>query len=159
MEVKIEIPDNCELIKEDDSYIVREKVSKPKSWEEFCNKFPVTSTEHYIDDYSDIINTSGWTHSTRTSVDKNLCISREEAEAFLALMQLRQLRKTWVGDWEQPNSNSLTAVILYSINKQKVIVDCGNYWALNVLSFPTKRMAEEFFECFKDLCEIAKILL
>lgn len=159
MEVKIEIPDNCELIKEGDSYIVQERPSKPRSWEEFCNKFPVTSTEHYIDDYSDIINTSGWTHSTRTSVDKNLCVSKEEAGAFLSLMQLRQLRKAWIEDWEQPNNSFATAAILYSVNKQKVIVDYGNYWTLNVLSFPTKRMAEEFFECFKDLCETAKILL
>lgn len=159
MEVKIEIPDNCELVKEGDSYIVREKVSKPKSWEEFCKNFPITPTEHYIDEYSNIISVFGWIHSTRASADKNLCVSKEEAEAFLALIQLRQLRKAWIGDWEQPNSNSLTAAILYSVNKQKVIVDGGNYWALNVLSFPTREMTEKFLECFRDLCETAKILL
>ena len=29
----------------------------------------------------------------------------------------------------------------------------------NVLSFPTKEMAEDFLGCFKDLCKTAKILL
>ena len=33
MEVKIQIPDNCELIKSGDTYIVKEK-DKPRSWEE-----------------------------------------------------------------------------------------------------------------------------
>lgn len=58
MEVKIEIPDNCELIKEGDSYIVREKVSKPKSWEEFCENFPIKPEECYIDPESNIIDGS-----------------------------------------------------------------------------------------------------
>lgn len=160
MEVKIEIPDNCELIKEGDSYIVREKVSKPKSWEEFCKNFPIKQEECFIDNDGDILSAAVFNDCyRRESEDRNLCINKIEAKAFLALIQLRQLRKAWIGDWEQPNSNSLTAAILYSINKQKVIVECGNYWALNVLSFPTKQMAEEFLECFKDLCETAKILL
>ena len=41
MEVKIQIPDNCELIKDGDTYIVKEKNDKPRSWEEFCRKYPV----------------------------------------------------------------------------------------------------------------------
>lgn len=159
MEVKIQIPDNCEFIKNGDTYIVKEKKQEPpKSWVEFCQNYPITEREHFISAFSVIADAEEGVLRT-TKSDRNLCASKEEAEAFLALMQLRQLRKAWVGDWEQPNSNFLTAAILYSVNKQKVIVDCGNYWALNILSFPTKRMAEEFLECFKDLCETAKVLL
>lgn len=161
MEVKIQIPDNCELIKDGDAYIVKEKKQKsPKSWEEFCEKFPIKQEECFIDYNGEILSATVLNGCyRRESEDRNLCINKEEAKAFLALIQLCQLRKAWVGDWEQPNSNFLTAAILYSVNKQKVIVDCGNYWALNILSFPTKRMAEEFLECFKDLCETAKVLL
>lgn len=33
-------------------------------------------------------------------------------------------------------------------------------WAFNyVLSFPTEKMAKDFLNCFRDLCETAKILL
>ena len=158
-EVKIQIPDNCELIKDGDTYIVKEKKqTPPRSWEEFCKKYPLKPGEAYIDLNSGI-NVANCKCSRNVSESKNWCTSKEEAEAFLALMQLRQLRKAWIGDWEQPNSNYLTAAILYSVNKQKVIVDCGNYWISKVLSFPTKKIAEEFLECFKNLCETAKILL
>ena len=93
------------------------------------------------------------------SISQNWCVSKEEAEAFLALMQLRQLRKAWVGDWEQSSSKTYIAVIAYSINYKEVVVDIGNYWSNMTLSFPTKEMAKDFFNCFRDLCETAKILL
>lgn len=55
MEVKIQIPDNCELIKDGDTYIVKEKKQgPPKSWEEFCERYPLQKEEAYIDSYSDI---------------------------------------------------------------------------------------------------------
>ena len=157
MEVKIEIPDNCELIKEGDSYIVRERQSKPRSWEEFCEKFPIIPTEHYIDEYSDIISVFGWTHS-RCSADKNLCVSREEAEAFLALIQLRQLRKVWIGDWEL-TSNKPSAIIFYNVKVNRMQITYSMRNRNGVLSFPTEQIAKEFLECFKDLINQAKLLL
>lgn len=51
------------------------------------------------------------------------------------------------------------AAIAYDINKTEVIVEVGNYWSNMTLSFPTKEMAEDFLNCFRDLCETAKILL
>ena len=157
MEVKIQIPDNCELIKDGDTYIVKEKNDKPRSWEEFCRKYPVKGGEAFIDIY-------GWIGVRNTDCEDNLrasknwCVSKEEAEAFLALMQLRQLRKAWVGDWEQPNSNPV-AGIFYSPSKEKLIVFYGVSKALITLSFPSTKMAEDFLNCFKDLSETAKILL
>ena len=42
MEVKINIPDNCELVKEGNTYIVKEKQKTfPKSWEEFCENYRI----------------------------------------------------------------------------------------------------------------------
>ena len=124
MEIKIQIPDNCELVKDENTYIVKEKkLSPPRSWDEFCEKFPVQIGE--------------------------------EAEAFLALMQLRQLRKAWVGSWEQPDHNTIT----YYISDGRVIIMTGNFWNSLALSFPTRKMAVDFFECFRGLCETAKTLL
>lgn len=154
MEVKIEIPDNCELVKEGDSYIVREKVSKPKSWNEFCNKFPVKSGECYINTDCDIMDTLDWTDFKRRSTDANLCVSREEAEAFLALMQLRQLRKAWIGDW---NSYKGYAIIAASITGNPFVAEYSGQ--SRVLSFPDKKTAITFLDCFWDLCQTAEMLL
>ena len=160
-EVKIQIPDNCELIKNGDTYVVKEKKQgPPRSWEEFCEKYIRTANEYFICEDSSIDQVLNINIPRETECDKNICVSKEEAEAFLALMQLRQLRKAWVGDWEQPSSRIYIAAIAYDINDEKVVVvETGNYWGNMVLSFPSKEMAEDFFNCFEDLCEKAKILL
>lgn len=153
-EVKITIPDNCELIKEGDSYIIKEKSRNvPRSWEEFCIQYPDKCGEAYITDGSEILLDRGV--AERNDADRNLCASKKEAEAFLALMQLRQLRKAWVGDWK-PSKKEYWAIIVKVGGEFKI----GDYYQLSkVMSFPTKEMAEEFLNCFRDLCETAKILL
>lgn len=113
MEVKIQIPDNCELIKDGDTYVVKEKKQEPpKSWEEFCGKYQTVTGESWISAASEVIRTD--IHRRNPISDKNICTSKEEAEAFLALMQLRQLRKAWVGDWKQTPHNNI-GYILYDI--------------------------------------------
>lgn len=156
-EVKITIPDNCELVKKGDSYIIKEKSSYPKTWEEFCKQNPHSYDECYIAYDSKLI-CKPFDFERNPNTDKMWCVSKEEAEAFLALMQLRQLRKAWVGDWKQ-NKGGFAARIHYSIPEDKVIIVYDHYWVNVLLSFPTKEMAEEFLECFRDLCEQAKILL
>ena len=159
MEVKIQIPDNCELIKDGDTYIVKEKKQKPpRSWEEFCERFPRTKDEYYIENNSTIEQVTNVNIPRGDRNDKNICTSKEEAEAFLALMQLRQLRKAWVGDWKQPISTPI-GVIHYWLPEGKPMCYSGSYNINRHLSFPTLEMAKEFLECFKDLCETAKILL
>lgn len=158
MEVKIQIPDNCELIKDGDTYIVREKKNdKPRSWEEFCEKYPVKVGESYIMSGADKIFTNEDNYDSKR-LGKTWCTSKQEAEAFLALMQLRQLRKAWIGNWEQP-INAPIGVIHYWLPKDSVQCSFASYNINRHLSFPTLEMAEEFLACFKDLCETAKILL
>lgn len=154
-EVKIQIPDNCELVKDGDSYVVREmKQNPPRSWEEFCKRYPLTGKEAFIDAYSKV--RPPYECGTRGVFSgKNWCGSKEEAEAFLALMQLRQLRKAWIGDWEISERESY-AVIYACCDNLRVDI---NTTSRRSLSFPTKPMAEDFLDCFRDLCETAKILL
>ena len=127
-----------------------------RSWEEFRKRYPVTKDEYCIKE-------PGYTLGAQTNFETRncatWCTSEEEAKAFLALMQLRQLRKAWVGDWKQPSSRICIAAIAYDINKTEVVVEVGNYWSNMTLSFPTKEIAEDFLYCFRDLCETAKILL
>lgn len=155
-EVKIQIPDNCELVKDGDSYVVREiKQTPPRSWEEFCERYPQKTGEAFIVSISEIFvyNTSSIRDKKR---DKNICSSKEEAEAFLALMQLRQLRKAWVKDL---NTTNVTWFAVIIVKNGTIMADYGQ-WSYNYrLTFPTKEMAEDFLSCFRDLCETAKILL
>lgn len=156
MEVKIQIPDNCELIKDGDTYIVKKKKQKPsRSWEEFCDRFPRIKDEYYIKSDSTIGQVTNVNHPRCDKENKNICTSKEEAEAFLALMQLRQLRKAWVGDWK-PSVDRHCAIVYEIKGGLKVRF----YETVHKsLSFPTIIMAEDFLNCFKDLCETAKILL
>ena len=158
-EVKIQIPDNCELIKDGDTYIVKEKKKKqepPRSWEEFCKNYPRTTNEHFIGVNSSIAQVTNTCYPRETERDKNVCVSKEEAEAFLALIQLRQLRKAWVGEWEP----IVTSVYWGIYNHITIGADVTNFSIWNpTLTFPTKKMADDFLDCFRDLCETAKILL
>lgn len=158
MEVKIQIPDNCELIKNGDTYIVKEKKNdKPRTWEEFCEMNPIKVGEAFIDctdDCNPITEASFCIGKERK--DKCWCTSKQEAKAFLALMQLRQLRKAWIGDWEPIKGETY-----WGIFNNIAVGICTNLFAMSntAMSFPTKEMAEDFLNCFKDLCETAKILL
>lgn len=158
MEVKIQIPDNCELIKDGDTYIVKEKKQEPpRSWEEFCKSHPIKDTEYFMDGNSNIRRRCTFGIASReVSEDKNLCSSEEEAEAFLALMQLRQLRKVWIGDWKEKDSNRF-ACIKCGLSRGLYVCVCNG--TSNSMSFPNDKIAEDFLNCFRDLCETAKILL
>lgn len=157
-EVKIQIPDNCELVKDGDSYVVKEKKQNPpRSWKEFCKRYSVQNGECFITPNSGITDKTSWEcdFNRHPIQGRNWCISLQEAEAFLALMQLRQLRKAWVGDWEITDQPCYYCIIP---NKTKITV-LDSHYILRSLSFPTKEMAEDFLSCFRDLCETAKILL
>ena len=156
-EVKIQIPDNCELIKDGDTYIVREKKqTSPRSWEEFCERYPVRKGESYIMVSTDTIFESPEDYNDRR-YSKIWCTSKEEAEAFLALMQLRQLRKAWVGNWDYSISAQEHVPTIMYIKSEGIVI--RNSLCSHALSFPTKEMAEDFLDCFRNLCKIAKILL
>lgn len=149
--VTIEIPDDSELIKEGNIYKICQVI--PKTWEEFCNRTPIK--QEYFIGYDSKINLRE--NKGRTPYgDRNLHASEVEAEATLALMQLRQLRKAWVGDWEiKYDWNDYHCII----NHKNNIIVARRIYTNGALSFPTEEIAEDFLNCFKDLCETAKMLL
>lgn len=95
-------------------------------------------------------------YDLRSPINRGYVSNREEAEAFLALMQLRQLRKAWVGDWEPDWNNDSES---YTIRKYENTLSYGLSRNSGPLTFPTEIVASEFFYCFKDLLEQAKMLL
>ena len=133
-----------------------EKQRLPKTWEEFCMKNQVKEGECHIDRMSNI-NSYSFVSTRIPSKDKNVCISVQEAKAFLALMQLRQLRKAYVKAWEPDWTDPSDKYCINFMNYKPKIVVWGTI--SHVLSFPTRELAEQFLNNFKDLLEIAKPLL
>lgn len=130
----------------------------PKTWKEFCERNPLKMGECLISPFCEIHITESIGVDRHAKEDRNYCISEKEAEAFIALMQLRQLRKAYVKDWEPDweNDYEYKYGINFSVNKLMVLEWCQTSCTL---SFPTEKLAEQFLNNFKDLLEIAKPLL
>ena len=75
---------------------------------------------------------------------------------YEALYKLEQLRNCWWNGWEPEWNASHKYAIKNSGDGLHIIVS-SNISAF--LVFPTKEMAEEFLECFRDLIEKAKDLI
>ena len=71
-----------------------------------------------------------------------------------ALIKLEQLRDCWRQGWKPNKYNTKYHIIHYS-GKYLVMPLCF----MGFFSFPTKEMAEEFLECFRDLIEQAGDLI
>lgn len=128
----------------------------PKTWDEFCEKNKIKDKESYISIESQIKELIGCERDSIT--DRNVCTSKSEAKAFLALMQLRQLRKAYVKDWEPDwTSDTDSKYCVYFYGGHIKIGKWG--FTSQVLSFPTDELAHQFLTNFKDLIEIAKPLL
>lgn len=133
----------------------------PKTWEEFCKRNPIKKEECWIECFNgEILKSAGTKIEGKhrdPEMDKNLCTSEQEAEAFLALMQLHQLRKCYIGNWEPDwNCSPSKFCIIVDVNKIRVSDYC---FVQKSLSFPTSNLAKQFLTNFKDLLEIAKPLL
>lgn len=130
----------------------------PKTWEEFCKNTPIQKGECLIGVLSEILETQSPKSNRDPDEDKNYYISKQEAQAFRAFMQLRQLRKAYIKDWKPDWTEE-------HCRKYNIVVD-GKYITIfeavccqRALSFPTAKLAEQFLTNFKDLLEIAKPLL
>jgi hypothetical protein len=101
----------------------------PRSWDEFCRKYEFS------------------------------CLSIRYSNFPLkydALFKLEQLRDCWRQGWEPIWDVSQKYCIYFSHNEIGVRM-CTN--ASRFLTFPTREMAEEFLECFRDLIEKAGDLI
>lgn len=133
------------------------KVELPKTWEEFCTKYSKTDDkECFIDSDSNIksVNSVILNHSRLMISDRNICPSKESAEAHLAMIQLEQLRNCWRQGWKPTKYDTGYCIIQYP--KEYLIT---SFCFISFLSFPTKEMAEKFFKCFRDLIEKAGDLI
>ena len=145
----IEINDKSYLIdieKATEQGLLKEKDSKPRSWEEYDR----TLKHLYATSGYDKIGVGGTRYDNFAT--------ETEAKAFCTLGKLIQLRDAWVGDWKPDwnDSNKHKWCIINDIDNL-VIGLYGN--TSRLLSFPTKKMANDFLETFRNLIEQAKIFL
>ena len=141
-ELKIEVPQGYEIDKEKSTFekIVFKKIpEKPKTWEDYC-KLTKGSRSNYA-------TTTNMVNKDRYTGTYNEFTTKERAEQFIALGKLLQLRDYWVGDWKR-NSNNI-----YIIYKNVIMAAVHN--SDFPLTFPTRKMAEEFKNCFEELIKQA----
>lgn len=160
-ERKITAPDGCEIEKVEliDGVAVvtfREKELKlPKTWNEFCEMYPIKDGECYIDNYCNIIDARG--PQRYKLKDRNVFPNRATAEAVLALCQLIQLRNCyngdWVPDWEDFSQDK------FAIDFCDNEIGCDTIVRVSeILHFKTEELRDEFLENFGDLIEKLKPL-
>lgn len=125
--------------------------SKPMSWEEYCRQNPAKEDDWFISGACGLLKCNGKRERV-TTADINI-MSKELCEAFLAYMKLIQLRNAWVNTYDDAN----VYYRIMSVNDQITILSFDYY--IKGLSFPTRRIADEFAETFRELLNIAKPLL
>ncbi len=155
LRIEIEVPDGYKAVFDRKTQRVElVDATLPKTWEVFCEENPVKRGEYFIQDG---IIMSVIIEGLRDTTTKSVLPNKETAEAFLALMQLVQLRdcyrQGWKPDWTVGHNKYC---VLYINNV--ISIDVRNY-SSNILSFQSERICEDFLKNFRELIEIAKELI
>lgn len=148
MELKIEVPQGFEIDKDKSTF---EKIV----FKEIENKLPMSVEE--IPNRNWYIAAKSEIKQLNTAYDKNNLSTKERAEAFLALMQLVELRDAWNGDWKADWNNSEKKYLIFVSRGD--ITKFANSVSNTVLHFKSEQLRDQFAEQFKDLIEQAKELL
>lgn len=118
--------------------VLKEKDSKPRSWEEYEKN----NSYCYVPDIRS---------------KYNYFNSIEEANAFCALGKLIQLRDAWWGEWKPDWSNDENKYHVW-IMVDEICINKAMH-IQHVLAFPTEEIAIDFLNTFRDLIEEAKMFL
>ena len=128
------------------------------SWEEYCEKVPVTNEDYYYfnrDGLMAIIHSYNKNRDPKTDVNimpKDLCV------AFHAYMKLVQLKAYWDKDYNYNEYADRYKLVFLGENiTTSSILNAGN--KLHGFYFPTKEYAEKFYSTFEELFKIAKPIL
>lgn len=159
-ELKIDIPEGYEIDKEKSTFekiVFKKKDAKPRSWKEYFEQYKNTPCYELGFDVSG----GYWNKSTMYGGGYCAVPSKELAEAFLAMMKLMSLRQAWIGDWKPDYYMNIASNWSIEYEPNPGMFSIENHCKTNGggLTFPTKEMAEDFMNCFKDLLEIAKPLI
>lgn len=159
-ELKIIPPEGYEVDKEHSTFgCIKFRPIKrqfPKSWEEFCEVYPIQEGEAYINNVSMAV-TIDFSRN-RSYSNKNILPSEEMAKAVNALCQLIQLRDYYNQGWKPKwNDHTLKYTIISTGNCSVEILPF--YTMPRVLSFQNRKVCEEFYKNFRELIKVARPLL
>ena len=154
-ELKIDIPEGYEIDKENSTFeriVFKKKCTYPKSWEEFCKNSKITNPEYYICSSSDIFE-SYYDQDRECYSDRCLCKTKEEAEAFLALIQLKRLWHEYVDNYPEKVDDCycITCVCSSNGNDFSILYIGSDTYNMDLFKFPSIELAQEFLHNFKDL--------
>ncbi len=122
-----------------------------KSWENFCDKYETKQGFHYNDTIEKVV-------IVDYPCNINEQLTENEAIAIDAFSKLLKLRRDWIGDWEPDWANGSVRKYYIEVRNNEFHIDY-HYVYSRTFSFPTKEMAEEFLNCFRDLFEQCKMLI
>lgn len=150
--LEIQVPEGYEIDKKNSTFeqIVFKKIEKklPLSVDEINHRPYYINNEGYINEYF------GHTHKQGI---QNVS-TKERAEAFLALMQLIELRDAWNGDWKPDWTNGSLKKYTIEVVRRKISKTSLCY-THKVLNFKSVKLRDKFLEQFEHLIETAKELL
>lgn len=155
-EIKFEIPEGYEIDTNKSSFKDGNIVLKKKE-----NTLPTTNEEaveflpeicYYIDSDGEIDTADDYNRE-----DPNTIVTKELAEAFLALMQLVKFRDIWNEGWKPNFNNDESKYVIY-IKANKKATSIFTY-ANCPLAFKSEEIRDKFSETFDELIQTAKPLL
>ena len=153
-ELKIEVPDGYEIDKENSTFeriVFKKKHTYPKSWEEFCKNNKIINNEYFIS-VGSTITPIYFGDNREHRMDRNLCKTKEEAEAFLALMQLKRLWHEYVDNYPEKVDDYYFIDFFTSIyGCQCRVSPSRSVISKFLFKFPSRELAQEFLHNFKDL--------
>lgn len=153
--IEIEVPEGYKAVYNKDTQKIEiVDIALPKTWEEFCENNPVKRSECFIHN-GDIMNVI--IEGLRSTTTKSILPNKETAEAFIALMQLIQLRdcyrQGWKPDWQDGTEKYIIVQYDNTISSEV------NQRISKVLSFQSPNIRSKFLHNFRDLIEKAKELI
>jgi len=132
----------------------------PKSWEEFCEMYPIKRKEYFVSSASVIANTlsiKGDNSERLVNSDSNVLPDHATAEAVLALCKLIQLRDCYNGDWVPDWLDYFQTKYVIYFN-EKGIIKGDRTTSSDILYFKTAEIQDEFLRCFRPIIEQLKPL-
>ena len=104
------------------------KVELPKTWEEFCEKYPVKKGESYLKTTDEIgVVACDLTNRGR----KSWIPSKKSAEAHLAMIQLEQLRDCYRQGWKPNYGDDMVKHYIYVANGMVCSAHCYSESKMN----------------------------